>query len=67
MSRPPGLTIILFAFPDLTVGARLCRAFGALGNADPSGIFGERKREMKSVVQQETKQELILPQNSKWA
>jgi hypothetical protein len=29
VSRPPGLTIILFAFPDLTVGARLCRAFSA--------------------------------------
>jgi hypothetical protein len=39
VSRPAGLTIILFAFPDLTVGARLCRAFGALGNAEPQIRF----------------------------
>jgi hypothetical protein len=32
VSHPLGLTIILFTYPDLTVGARLCRAFGALGN-----------------------------------
>ena len=32
------LTIMLFAFPDITVGARLCRAFGALGNAEPQTL-----------------------------
>ncbi|MCU1332742.1 MAG: hypothetical protein JWM08_1734 [Candidatus Angelobacter sp.] len=38
MSHPPGLIIIPFAFPDLAVGARLCRAFGALGNAEPQTL-----------------------------
>ena len=35
MSRPTGLTIILFIYPDLTVGARLFRAFGALSRIAP--------------------------------
>src|SRR5258708_31962 len=32
MSRPSGLPLHTHLYPDLTVGARPCRAFGALGD-----------------------------------
>ena len=53
MSRPTGLTIILFIYPDLTVGARLFRAFGALSRIAPELTSDELgtawRREKKGV------------------
>ncbi|MCU1332743.1 MAG: hypothetical protein JWM08_1735 [Candidatus Angelobacter sp.] len=50
VSRPAGLTIILFAFPDLTVGARLCRAFLTPAHEARAGDPGFGALRMTSVV-----------------
>jgi hypothetical protein len=52
VSHPTGLAIILFTYPDLTVGARLCRAFGALCDADMGTVvyLGNGKRCARSIA-----------------
>jgi hypothetical protein len=48
VSPPTGLDIFLLAYPDLTVGARLFRAFDALRVAAQAHSIGECFAEMKT-------------------